>query len=887
MKPELLRICGLGPFATEQQIDFTKADDFILITGETGAGKTSIFDGMTFALYGELAGTRDTNSIASHFLQTEDAVEPFAELVFSVGGERYKLRRTPTYDRLKKTGGGTTRQKTIARLFEFTNGEWLPVAKNTTEINQMIADKLHLTKEEFSKIVLLPQGEFQKFLVADTNDKQELLAKIFPAELYRQVMDAAKKKSKLKGDEIAAKKNQQQEIGASFNYDTSERDIATLQIEFEKADAILKAEEEALKQIAVELNKAQTLDAKFNELTAMKNDLQELEQKLNLFLNNGKYILQPKMNEKQTTLSAPDVEPLLSELQQEIGRLKSLQAKEDELNKMIPEGKILANIAEAKKSELTATEKKFIACKEAQAKLNEELQTAAKAAESRAALREQLEESKKLYESLKAFKQLNDKLTAMSQKLNDLQAHRLKAAKISEINSEEELRLQKQKDSSVAASLAVHLKEGAPCPVCGSISHPAPAEDSKAWTFEDKLTAAKENAESSKIKLAEIDADIRHTEEQIAELKKQTDEMRPPQSADIASCEKEVKELEEKNKTLYKLAERAKTLPQDIKKAEEEQAKLEQDVETLRAEAAIAEQKVTTKRELAAAIQKELNGLKNISKLVEEKENYKNELAAYLNRKMELNVKINANETELRDKQKPNLSKIEKKQAEAEARQREHKAARDAALQRKNTLAEKRRDYVRLTQEIDRLTEENAAIAKLADELNGKNKKNISFQNFMLGECLRQVALFANNRLKRISDGRYEFIVNDMTDDKRKQGGLDLDIFDSFTGIRRSAGTLSGGEKFLAAISLSFGLADAIQRVSASVDMDALFIDEGFGSLSSGALDNAIAVLDELRGSRMVGIISHVEELKQRIDYQIKVVKGQAGSRIIQNALTD
>ncbi len=200
-----------------------------------------------------------------------------------------------------------------------------------------------------------------------------------------------------------------------------------------------------------------------------------------------------------------------------------------------------------------------------------------------------------------------------------------------------------------------------------------------------------------------------------------------------------------------------------------------------------------------------------------------------------------------------------------------------------NRLNELIRNYdlnVKYEKELLKLRENSKALFELADDLSGKNSRNVNFQSYILTYYLSRVTSYANGRLTFFSDGRYEIKVNNKVNDRRNQAGLDLDVIDTFTGVPRSVKTLSGGEKFMASLSLALGLSDAIQERAGMIEMDSLFLDEGFGTLDDEALNRAISILDDIRENRMIGVISHVSELKKRIPCQIKVIKSVQGSQI-------
>ena len=255
-------------------------------------------------------------------------------------------------------------------------------------------------------------------------------------------------------------------------------------------------------------------------------------------------------------------------------------------------------------------------------------------------------------------------------------------------------------------------------------------------------------------------------------------------------------------------------------------------------------------------------------------------ISTHNDRKKEVKVKLETVRKKISGKERPDMAALSGEHKKQEGLCEELETRKGEISTEIRETQQRRDSFNGLMNEIDFLMKETETLASLASDLNGNNPKNINFQNFILGTYLCEVTDFATERLLRMTEGRYRLMVNEEIIHGAKQTGLELDVFDSFSGQQRSVRSLSGGEKFLASISLSLGLADAIQSRSGAIELDAIFIDEGFGSLDEEALDRALSILDEIRGNRMVGIISHVAELKNRIPSQIRVVRGGNGSRI-------
>jgi exonuclease SbcC len=256
------------------------------------------------------------------------------------------------------------------------------------------------------------------------------------------------------------------------------------------------------------------------------------------------------------------------------------------------------------------------------------------------------------------------------------------------------------------------------------------------------------------------------------------------------------------------------------------------------------------------------------------------EIDSYDKKVASLIERTNVLSSQLSGKHKPDISELEFQEKAAEDAEKSIEAEYIRALRDLQDFQKLGERYEELQRQRKVISRESAGLVRLSRDLSGDNEKRVSFKSFVLGMYLSLVSAYASKRFSQMSDGRYRLSVRTETEDRRSQAGLELDVLDAATGIKRPVGTLSGGEKFMASISLALGLADAIQERSGGIELEAVFIDEGFGALDDQALDNAISILDEIRGTRMVGVISHVGELKSRIPVQIEVTKGSRGSHI-------
>ncbi len=998
MRPECLRVCRFGPFSAEQTVSFRNEADFFLITGPTGSGKTTVFDAILFALYGSLSGTRNPASAVSGYMP--EYSEPFSEFTFAIRGSRYKIKRVPRHDRPARRGSGTVEQPENVSFFRFRDGGWAPVEGKVTEINAEVERLLHLSKDEFSRIVLLPQGEFQNFLVAPTDQKRAILMKLFPV---REHEDISKRARDIKNDARAAlniKNLDLKRLGSELNPDRSAEELEGLKLQ-------LKEKEDAAAQIQlkydvalIELEKGRSLQkafeekkARFDDLNALKEKLPEIErietallkviraEKLRPVIEDASR-LRKELEETESRLAElqkektsavrrsesagaaasrrPELEKFVSEGNSELGRLRPLLAKSTALIEKKNEAAELKAFTESVKTESEKASREYDAlCAEA-ASLKEIIAQNAISPDDIREKRNGLVNSEKHVEQIRARDAALEKRKSYVSEAAAAREEIERINKVLDINRFDEAALAARKEAAAAAGLAAGLEEGRPCPVCGSLSHPAPADGAGVFTDDERLAAVRENIAGSVAAAAAAEERLRKAESLILEADSAVsalglnDEDRQDEAEEqLEKLRHEVEALEvkislaadarhrldEKDVQLKESAARLGLLKDKISSAESRLASAEASALALEADLEgidnIQNRILETEEKVKAAgveiksIDAELSNAGLELKRIQGREGELSEAAARLrvsaenaaekaekgsvkegfdsaaeaeryfrpesvikeqqekvqrfrDSLREAEIRLHQSEENLKGKTEPVMRVLEeavealnlkKKDADREVREA---ASRIDRLQ--GLIAE----YTRVSAESARLQDELVRVDEIAGDLNGDNPRRINFQNFVLSAYLSEVASAANLRFNRMTEGRYSMSVSTEIEDGRSQAGLELEVFDSFSGRPRSVKSLSGGEKFLASISLSLGLADVIQSRAGEIELDSVFIDEGFGTLDEASLDRALSILDEVRCGRMVGIISHVQELRNRIPSQIRIVKSQTGSRIEQ-----
>lgn len=908
MRPLLLTIAGFGPYAGIQTIDFTQLGQtgLYLITGDTGAGKTTIFDAITFALYGFPSGdTREPSMLRSKYAKPEDPT--YVELLFSHGGGEYTLRRSPEYERAKTRGSGTTKQAADA-ILTLPGGR---VVTKLKEVDAQVRAITGLTREQFSQVSMISQGDFRRLLQADTRERQKIFRDIFGTSLYVTVQNRLK-------EETAALRIQREQAVCSIRQYLSgilweessphapaaalaaaaelpmgevEPLLDDLTAEDSAADAALEAEAVRLQQLSDDVTARLTraaagaaakaaLEQKRAELGGLQQELREctaaaeaadatagVQSELSRTITRIDLLL-PSFDRAAETENALNA-ALLARSEAEAA-LNAAQSRCGELNSRIAAGKeVLSALsgAGAEKEKLTA---RIAALTERRGRLRE-LAAMEAALEGRSA---------QLHSAQQAYLAAEERAC----RLQTLYEEKNRAF----------LRAQ-------AGILAARLAEGIPCPVCGSVHHPAPAplEDTaptEAQTEDARLaaSAARREAEAAS-RTAQTQLALAQAEQ--AALEKQSRGLLDGDPRPAAEQAEEVTAQLSLTKTQLHRAD------QDIVRRADTERQLEAQAQQLRA----AEEAVSAAREQAvrfeaeaAALEQRLNSLRqelpyenkkaaqtekqsaqqSLSNLKAAQEQAHRQLHDCRSRLAAASAAISQLEQTLHGSPEPDTAALEAEKQELTARLDGLAARRRSIHTRLATNRRAKQGLAARAAALEELDERCGWMKSLSDTANGTipGKEKLMLETYIQAAFFDRILLRANKRLQKMSGGQYELKRRTAAAGLRGQSGLELDIVDHINGTERSVGTLSGGEAFLASLALALGLSDEVQ-MSAGLQLDTLFVDEGFGSLDSDALSRAYTALASLtEGNRLVGIISHVAELKERIDRQIVVKKSPSGA---------
>lgn len=1001
MKPLLIKLRNIGPFVNEQ-IDFSKLENMFLITGNTGAGKTFIFDAMTFALYGSVCGSRgeESNQLRSKYTDVKDDSEAFVEFSFESAGKIYRVNRTLSYKYVNKNNKEATKDSVV--VFEQYNTEqksFVSFDEQKSQIDARIQSIIGLKKDEFSKIILLPQGAFSSFLKENSKDKAETLKKIFPVDSYTSIMEDIREKAKNLKNELDAINNQITNLCQKCDFSEGDKFLEELKVKKEEIENKQKNNSHELQIIVSDITK-------LNEEKTQAKEKNEHSEKLNNLLSKKEFYehIEEKIKKAEKSsvfgefirnveLCKKNYEKAKIDFEESKENLNFVSKKYDEIFQQENDFAVLKAETKKMQSEFSVLEEQLKNAKELAfyiEKTQNEKQKLEKLMEELNKIDCEITENKNKVNSELAVETVIEQITIEisnlkikvkddEQKLNDFKSLQKIIKEIDEKQSElRELNLSKdslvkniennrkildetlieQKNyemKNASYELAKDLQEGQECPVCGSLNHPKLACSISGLSYSDKISTYEQNLKISQEKAIEIEAQISSVATLISEKSIQKKELEV-QSIEENICEifendkvslekkeediqfyKKIKEnlelLEEKYKakrdeimeqdkiyssclatqkekennslkgsSLEELTKKHLTVQKELEDSELKINKWENDCKNIASEKKACEVDNQTKSKYFSDSSKnlddanavlsekvsssEFNNLEEVlSSFVEE-----NELIKIKNDLKEYSVSVVEHSAVL-EKYK-NIRMLSEIETDLQLAQNKKNEMDIESQNLNNDFQKIIEDYTNFessfeqykTLENQRKTTEQKRLPyeKLNNDLNGNNPKKLQFDSWVLGIYFEQVVTYASKRFYDISNGRYNFKIANYENGGKgnSKKGLDLLVIDSFNGSERPTSTLSGGETFMASISLALALTDVVQNRNGGIQLDSLFIDEGFGTLDNETLDKALGVLNELQETKMVGIISHVDALQSTIPSIIKVEKTQNGSHI-------
>lgn len=997
MKPEILTICAFGPYRKKVCLDFSILSEqpFFLIHGATGAGKTSIFDAICYALYGEAA----TEARTPRMLRNREAgpeVDTYVDLTFCVRDTHWHIRRNPEYMRKAKRGTGLARQAPEVVLERLEDGRVMESWTRDGEVQARIVRLLGFQCKQFRQVVLLPQGEFRRFLMADTSARKEIMKVLFNTEIYQKLEDKLKEKAaevSKSYDGIAEKQRlylaeanakdeaefaallaaREQQAAALAKQTAAlqsrkeacekERDAARdTMAKFTQADKAAEElqkwerivpEDEEVKAMLDRADRAAALMDLANQLQVARQDAAKREQDLEALKQQGKKLATAYKQAEERFVMVQQQKPAHAAEREELIVLQGLLKVARELEQAKKDASAKQAASEKGQQEAASAKQRLLAAEQDLKAEQQQAEALQKEALNVDALK--LRQQNLLAEQEKAAAAARSETLVREAAAGYEQAARAELAHLRELAKE-----------ARAVLLAEHLEEGEPCPVCGATHHPKLAEavtkvvtdkmlkakEADVSSFEKRHQAAAARAQEKSGQLAAARAQAealvkqlagREPAELAAELAKVKTALQGAQEAaarygslmkaierrqqEQAQLHEKAAALEQKAAASAAEAAAAKALVQDKQAqlagkelpaepqelahqyqqreaswqaAEKAAVAAEQDYHSLDTRYHAAQSAWKTKREellrsqeQAAALQQSFAGrlvqagfadeaayeaaLQGSWRASDYRDKVRRELLSHEQALHTARTNLDNCQKTIEKLEKPDLAAAEDAASAAQAAWQQALRESSAAETVLRSWQKRQKDLDALREQSGELTQTYARITGLSELASGKTGSRVSFQTYVLHSLLDDVMEMANQRLLIMSRGQYELHAG-QRQRANQQGGLDMEIFDHYSGYARPLATLSGGESFLASLALALGLADVVQACAGGVRLDTMFIDEGFGTLDSETLDVALKALFELQKSgRLIGIISHVEELRSRIPARLEVTKTKSG----------
>ena len=926
MKPLKLTMSAFGSYAGKNVIDFTGQQGIFLITGDTGAGKTTIFDAITYALYNQTSGgERNGNMMRSQYAQQE--TETYVELEFLYRGQTYRVRRNPDYKITKTLKNGKIREQKVPHSVELTmpDGTVFPEKKNATDAK--IIEILGLTADQFSQIVMIAQGDFLKLLYTKSDERKMIFSKLFRTDIYWKIQENLRRKSMEMDERI-------QENDRAFEQEKS-RIILLPESEELPLDELVERLRERLKDALKEQNLRRANVEELNKKITKYEEINKLFVSLEKIRQTGKELeaRQAESKERRQQIeNALKADKVLVAEQQNLRQQQEVEQSAQAIAKMT---ETLANNQEMFETLKTQQQEAEAKQKREAADIQKKMLALEQSFPSYEALqnaRSEEQQAKKVWEDLgKTSEESFHKKKAGIAALKEQQKQQEQVVEQTKKNWEQtslsasesakhyehmyEAFLKEQ-----AGILAENLSAGCPCPVCGSTVHPDPAKLSDHAVTELEVEQAKKTraAAEEKRDMAYAAFEAEKTEKQKLAQAVEKEEADFVLAQTIAKQQR--KEAEQNYVSLQKIAEqiREKLVYPSLAEAKKQYAAMQKALEA-------AEQEIERKRQKVSELAEAMNTLKGQKLAEEENQKTAKKLAAKTEKEyaklLEKSGFVSEETYHLAILPERSRSKLEREEKEYESQclrqQSEQKLLEkqvsgktytdttelnEQLKAEKQALKEAEKTYMELhtAYENDRAVLQNCAvylekgkklesedqvIKSLSKTANGRlsGSAKIDFETYIQRQYFKQIIHEANKRLLTMSNHQFILKLKEEANTGRKTNeGLDLSVYSLVTDSERDVKTLSGGESFLAALAMALGLSDIVERSAGAIHPDMMFIDEGFGSLDAQSRQQAIEVLGELAGdSRMVGIISHVTELKEQIDRKLVVSRTDKGSRAV------
>lgn len=919
MKPNLLILKNIGPFLNET-VDFTQLENMFLICGNTGAGKTFIFDAITFALYGKLKGNRANLETELRSKYAKEEEESYVDFSFEVGNQKYKIRRTVQTKYINKKGKESIKYSEVD-ICKFDGNEYIPLMNQTEPTNVLIKQIIGLEADEFAQVVLLPQGAFAEFLKESSTKRRETLGKLFPVTAFTSLMETIKKDSKDIEEELTI-------ISRQIEFTTNKRDfsnakevLTTLETKIEnlknQENILIEnknkiASKKALLQKKIdEKNERIRNKKKYEELIIKKDFYAELSKKLDMAqkaLELKIYLEQKRTSERTLEKAKSEYDICKSKLKEITIEYEKEKNNLENVNKMEEQLSLRKKIYSKIETKLNDS-KNYI-------KLPIEQLNIIKNYENKKEIKEKdlidfnfdsfdsintnlnelfskLEVAEKRDNTIKLIEEIETKNNKLKKELEELtETLQRNTLSLEELKKQEE----QQKLNNMAFSVSKKLLKGIPCPVCGSLEHPNPAKENKnilnfdeqIRTFEQNIKFYTENVQNKKIELGANNSKL-----ELLEKEKETFN-----SLETTEKIKESYEIQIHNyyylifvlQNLEILIKNHTAIIENFKinfsKTQENFTK--ENTKYSLCKKTMEDAIIENKKQIEILNKNIKQSIFNTEKEIEESliesfifEQKNNELHKYYEELKAIQAVVEiSKQKETEEDIQNKFNKIQEDEHNTDIEFNTIKIDLSDLLDKYTNFSSDYKNIINLQEQYEKKVLEYKPYKLLCEDLNGLNPQKIQFDSWALGMYFEQVVNYASKRFFDISNGRFQFNINSSEKSGRGFKGLDLTVSDSFTGCERDPSTLSGGEIFEASISLALAITDVVQNQNGTIPLDSIFIDEGFGTLDSETLDKAMEILTELQETKMIGIISHVDSLQQVVPSIIEIEKTNCGSHI-------
>ncbi len=918
MRPLLLTISAFGPYAGETIVNLEAlgTSGIYLITGDTGAGKTTIFDAITYALYGEPSGmNRSVNMFRSKYADYK--TETFVRLKFENAGVLYEVTRNPEYLRPAKRGEGMTKQIASA-LLEIPGKA--PITK-LNEVTAAIVDIVGIDRNQFTQIAMIAQGEFLKLLLAETKERQKIFREIFHTSNFQVLQDKVRGEANRLSSSCVDLRN-----GVSQYIDGIVcKENCILEIEVEKAkskqltlletkmliESIISEDDQEEQELRIESVELENQQTEIGKMIGKAKELEQLRRRVDeargvvtdkqIDFEQRKIELEELLSRKQSMEKLRDQNSIKRDQISQYNELEQVQIEivnaDNKRNKVNQNLKNLEELIKNKVSEFDQLTKELEQLKTAPVTLIELEQLKSKFDDNK-------EKVNLLYLQQKEFHQ-------RSRKLLDLQKNYHTQIEIAEEKTNFYEKNYRTYLDEQAGVLAQKLVEDEPCPVCGSVIHPKIAKLSvKAPTkleldqWKKEAEQAKELAQKTSEEAKKISGEHEQNKIRLQELAVELLEVNSIDKIDealsiyivdlkakVAENHHQLEGCKAAIERQKKLEERSPLIQQELKQSEAKFS--EENNERIKVEG-LLEQKNKYVKEIKKKLEFEtkaeaIRQLEICEAQYTQFQDRLDNVSEHLDKIKEvINHKegiIKSGESQLEAEASVDLAQLETELKAIQVKKDERNTRIAAVITRKTRNQDALDGILKKSGELEEMESKYRNVLALSDTANGtiKGKEKIMLETYIQMTYFDRIIARANTKFMEMTSGQYELIRKKEADSNVGKTGLELDIIDHYNGSLRSVKTLSGGESFKASLSLALGLSEEIQNSAGGIQLGTMFVDEGFGSLDDESLQHAIKALAQLSdGEKLVGIISHVSELKEKIEKQIVVKKEKSGGSFVE-----